>query len=92
MATTKRKFNVSYGNALEYSKDMRNLFLDDSDDFVAFDADFDEDFTDEWLAEMQAAERPVEFYTYKDDNHNLAGYFTLAMNRTIAFFDTYLKP
>ena len=56
MATTKRKFNVSYGNALEYSKDMRNLFLDDSDDFVAFDADFDEDFTDEWLAEMQAAE------------------------------------
>jgi len=43
-------------------------------------------------AEMQAAGRPVELYTYKDDNHNLAGYFTTAMNRTIAFFNTYLKP
>ena len=43
-------------------------------------------------AEMQAAGMPVEFYTYKDDNHNLSGYFTTAMNRTIAFFDTYLKP
>ncbi|MCC7360338.1 MAG: S9 family peptidase [Anaerolineales bacterium] len=43
-------------------------------------------------AEMQAAGRPVEFYTYQDDNHNLSDFFTTAMNRTIAFFDQYLRP
>jgi uncharacterized protein len=43
-------------------------------------------------AEMQAAGMPVEFYTYDGDNHNLSGFFTTAMNRTIAFFDLYLKP
>jgi dipeptidyl aminopeptidase/acylaminoacyl peptidase len=43
-------------------------------------------------AEMQAAGMPVEFYTYENDNHNLSVYFTLAMNRTIAFFDAALKP
>jgi dipeptidyl aminopeptidase/acylaminoacyl peptidase len=42
--------------------------------------------------EMQAAGQTVELYTYKDDNHNIAAFFTLAMNRTIQFFDTYLKP
>ena len=48
--------------------------------------------SEQLYAEMQAAGKLVELYTYTGDNHNLAGYFTLAMNRTIAFFDTYLKP
>jgi dipeptidyl aminopeptidase/acylaminoacyl peptidase len=42
--------------------------------------------------QMLAAGQPVEFYTYEGDNHNLAGFFTTAMNRTIEFFDRYLKP
>lgn len=33
----------------------------------------------------------VEFYSYEGDDHNLAGYFSTAMTRTIAFFDRYLK-
>ena len=41
---------------------------------------------------LLAAGQPVEFYTYEGDNHNLAGFFTTAMNRTIEFFDRYLKP
>ncbi len=43
-------------------------------------------------AQMVAAGMPVEFYTYEGDNHNLSGYFATAMNRTIEFFDLYLKP
>lgn len=43
-------------------------------------------------AEMLAAGEPVEFYIYDGDNHNLSGYFTTAMTRTIEFFDLYLKP
>lgn len=41
--------------------------------------------------QMLAAGQPVEFYTYEGDNHNLSGFFTTAMNRTIEFFDAYLK-
>jgi fermentation-respiration switch protein FrsA (DUF1100 family) len=41
---------------------------------------------------MLAAGMPAEFYTYEGDNHNLSGFFTTAMNRTIKFFDLYLRP
>jgi dipeptidyl aminopeptidase/acylaminoacyl peptidase len=42
-------------------------------------------------AEMQAAGKPVELYTYPGDNHNINGNFVTAMQRTIAFFDKYVK-
>jgi dienelactone hydrolase len=41
--------------------------------------------------EMLAAGKPVEFYTYEGDNHNLSNSFNDAMYRTIQFFDLYLK-
>jgi fermentation-respiration switch protein FrsA (DUF1100 family) len=41
--------------------------------------------------EMTEMALPVEFYTYEGDNHNLAGFFSTAMNRTLEFFDRYLK-
>jgi len=37
------------------------------------------------------AGKPVELYIYQGDNHNLSNSFSLAMQRTISFFDTYLK-
>ncbi|MEW6178830.1 MAG: alpha/beta fold hydrolase [Chloroflexota bacterium] len=40
---------------------------------------------------MQAAGKPVEFYTYPGNDHNLANSFSLAMQRSIEFFDRYLK-
>ena len=43
-----------------------------------------------WAA-MQAAGKPVELYTYPGDNHNINGNFVVAMQRTIAFFDKYVK-
>lgn len=41
--------------------------------------------------QMLTAGKTVEFYTYEGDNHNLSGFFSTAMNRTIAFFDLYVK-
>ncbi len=41
--------------------------------------------------QMLDAGQPVELYTYQGDDHNLAQSFGLAMSRTIAFFDQYLK-
>ena len=49
--------------------------------------EFSEMLYDEMLEDGQ----PVEFYTYKGDNHNISNYFSLAMERTIQFFDRYLK-
>jgi fermentation-respiration switch protein FrsA (DUF1100 family) len=34
---------------------------------------------------------PVEYYEYPDDDHNLSVNFSLAMARTLEFFDLYLK-
>lgn len=33
----------------------------------------------------------VEFYGYDGDNHNLSNFFSLAMQRSIQFFDRYVK-
>jgi dipeptidyl aminopeptidase/acylaminoacyl peptidase len=41
--------------------------------------------------QMQAASKSVEFYTYEGDNHNISNSFDVAMQRTVEFFDRYLK-
>jgi dipeptidyl aminopeptidase/acylaminoacyl peptidase len=40
---------------------------------------------------IQDAGGTVEYYEYKGDNHNISGNFRTAMQRTIAFFDKYVK-
>lgn len=40
---------------------------------------------------IKAAGGMVEFYTYKDANHNLEQVFSTAMYHTLQFFDRYLK-
>lgn len=37
------------------------------------------------------AGQTVEYYEYEGDDHNLAGYFSTAMQRTLEFYDHYLK-
>ncbi len=41
--------------------------------------------------EIQEAGINVEFYAYEQDNHNLSNYFSMAMGRTIEFYDANLK-
>jgi dipeptidyl aminopeptidase/acylaminoacyl peptidase len=41
--------------------------------------------------QMILANRPAEYYSYPGDDHNLSGYFSLAMQRSVAFFDRYVK-
>ncbi len=49
------------------------------------------EFSQTLYDELKQAGKTVEFYTYKDDNHNLSNYFSQAMTRTIMFFNKYLK-
>ena len=49
------------------------------------------EFSQNLYQQILLAGKPVEYYEYPGDDHNLAGYFSLAMARTIKFFDLYLK-
>ncbi len=49
------------------------------------------EFSEILAAELQAAGRPGELYTYDGDDHNISVNFSTAMERSIQFFDTYVK-
>jgi dipeptidyl aminopeptidase/acylaminoacyl peptidase len=55
------------------------------------DHDVPWEFSEMLYNEMLAANQVAEFYKYEGDNHNISGYFSQAMQRTIEFFDRYLK-
>lgn len=55
------------------------------------DASVPYEFSEILAAEMEAANQPVELYLYDGDNHNLVISFWTAMNRSLAFFDRYVK-
>jgi dipeptidyl aminopeptidase/acylaminoacyl peptidase len=42
--------------------------------------------------QMDQAGKTAEYYVYEGDNHNLSNNFNTAMQRSVAFFDRYLKP
>ncbi len=48
-------------------------------------------FSEELYQKALAAGAVVEFYSYPGADHNLSGPFSLAMGRTIDFFDRYLR-
>lgn len=49
------------------------------------------EFSQNLYQQMLQAGVPVEYYEYPDDNHNLSNNFSLAMERTLAFFEQNLK-
>lgn len=55
------------------------------------DADVPYFFSEQLADQVRAAGREVEFYGYPGDNHNISENFSLAMQRTIEFFDRALK-
>jgi dipeptidyl aminopeptidase/acylaminoacyl peptidase len=75
-------------SATSYLADLSGplqLHHDQADSEVPFQ--FSQDLYDKAVAAGQSA----ELYAYPGDDHNLANSFGLAMTRTIAFFDKYLK-
>jgi dipeptidyl aminopeptidase/acylaminoacyl peptidase len=48
-------------------------------------------FSETLASKIQSAGKTGELYAYPGDDHNLANSFGLAMQRTIEFFDRYLK-
>jgi uncharacterized protein len=48
-------------------------------------------FSRDLYAKMKALGEPVEYYEYKGDNHNISGNLATALQRSVAFFDKYVK-
>jgi dipeptidyl aminopeptidase/acylaminoacyl peptidase len=48
-------------------------------------------FSEDLYQGLLVAGKTAEYYEYPGDDHNIANYFNLAMQRTIEFFDRYLK-
>lgn len=48
-------------------------------------------FSQKLAGQLRAAGRTTELYSYANDDHNLTRNFGLAMRRTVAFLDRYLK-
>lgn len=55
------------------------------------DSEVPVEFSQNLAAAVQSVGGVFELYTYPGDDHNLSQPFSLAMQRTIAFFDKYLK-
>lgn len=49
------------------------------------------EFSEKLKTEMEAVGKTVELYTYAGDDHNIARNFSSAMQRSIQFFDRYVK-
>ena len=48
-------------------------------------------FSEKLDEQLRAAGQPSELYVYPGDDHNLAGQFGTAMQRSLAFFDRHVK-
>lgn len=49
------------------------------------------EFSEKLYAQLEEAGQPAELYIYPGDDHNLAGQFSPAMQRSVEFFDRYVK-
>jgi uncharacterized protein len=50
------------------------------------------EFSETLHARLQQAEKSSELFLYPQDDHNISRNFSTAINRSVVFFDTYLKP
>jgi uncharacterized protein len=55
------------------------------------DEDVPLEFSELLFYQAIEADQYVELYKYEGDNHNISNYFGQAMQRTIEFFDRYVK-
>lgn len=55
------------------------------------DADVPLAFSESLYQAMLEAGKEVEFYSYPDNDHNISQAFSTAMQRTVEFYDRYLK-
>jgi dipeptidyl aminopeptidase/acylaminoacyl peptidase len=49
------------------------------------------EFSETLYRQLEEANKPAELYTYKGDDHNLSKNLATALQRSVEFFDKYVK-
>jgi dipeptidyl aminopeptidase/acylaminoacyl peptidase len=83
--------NPQFWNSISANAYLRDLNAPIQLHHGTGDHDVPWEFSQMLYDEMQQANKTVEFYTYDGDNHNISNSFSVAMQRTVEFFDRYLK-
>jgi dipeptidyl aminopeptidase/acylaminoacyl peptidase len=83
--------NPDFWNSISANGYLRNLNRPIQIHHSTTDEEVPVEFSQMLYDEMLHANQVVELYTYEGDNHNISNNFSLAMQRTIEFFDRYLK-
>jgi dipeptidyl aminopeptidase/acylaminoacyl peptidase len=83
--------NPDFWNSISANAYLRDLHGPIQLHHSTTDEEVPVEFSQMLYDEMIQANQNVELYTYEGDNHNISENFNLAMQRTVEFFDRYLK-
>lgn len=94
--TLQQQYGSPEENPVFWNSISANSYLNDLSGPIqlhhgTLDTDVPLEFSELLYYQMLEAEQYVELYKYEGDNHNIANYFSTAMQRTIEFFDTHVK-
>jgi dipeptidyl aminopeptidase/acylaminoacyl peptidase len=84
--------NPDFWNSISANAYLRDLHGPIQLHHSTTDEEVPVEFSQMLYDEMLQANQNVELYTYEGDNHNISSNFNLAMQRTVEFFNRYLKP
>lgn len=86
------KDNPSFWNAIDPNNNLQFVKAPIQLDVGLSDEEVPWQFSEGLKQRLEQAGKTVEYYTYEGADHNISGSsFSLAMQRSIDFFDTYLK-
>ncbi len=83
--------NPAFWNSIDPTNFVSDITAPVQLDVGGADAEVPPDFSSALYNKLIAAGKTAEFYSYPGSDHNISQGFTLAMQRSIAFFDKYLK-
>lgn len=83
--------NPAFWNSVDPNSYLKDITAPLQIDVGFADNQVPPDFSTGLYNRMKAAGKVVEYYEYPGANHDINQSFTLAMQRTITFFDRYLK-
>lgn len=83
--------NPSFWDSIDPTNYVSDITAPVQLDVGGADQEVPPDFSQNLYNKLIAAGKTAEFYTYPGSDHNISQGFNLAMQRSIAFFDKYLK-
>ena len=83
--------NAGFWNSISANGYLRDLDRPIQLHHSTTDEEVPVEFSQMLYDEMLEANQVVELYIYEGDNHNISHNFSLAMQRSVEFFDRYLK-